>query len=286
MLLWRNWGRASTRATVEMLPGEAMMVTISVARSWTIRPGQNIFFYIPAVGLWTSHPFTIAWHELEEEPGETSGLPTAGSDLHVTRQKSKIYLIIRRRTGFTDHLYQRIINSQSKRATFTALVEGPYGRPCDLKSYGTIVLFAGGVGITYQLLHVRHLIKEATDGLAACRRVSLVWIIRSLDSVEWVQPWCESLLEGPGARQILGIRVFVTEPCDATDMTLVFHERIELHMGRPNIDLLVNNEVRTQIGSMAVTSCGPGRMSDDVRRSCRNLQFSSDIDYYEQAFSW
>lgn len=244
-----------------MLPGEAMMVTISVARSWTIRPGRNIFFYIPTVGLWTSHPFTIAWHELEEEPGETSGLPISGSDLHATRQRSKIYLIIRRRTGFTDHLYERIVSSQSKRATFTALVEGPYGRPCDLKSYGTVILFAGGVGITYQLLHMRHLIKEATDGLAACRRISLVWIIRRLDSVEWVQPWCESLLEAPRAREILSTRIFVTEPCDPTAITSVFSERIELLMGRPNINLLVNNEVSSQIGNMAVTSCGPGRMS-------------------------
>lgn len=262
------------------------MVTISVARPWTIVPGQNIFFYIPAIGLWTSHPFTVAWHELEEGPDETKGLPMSWSDLRKTRQKTRVYLIIRRRTGFTNHLYNRIESSQGKSETFTALVEGPYGRPCHLKSYGTVILFAGGVGITYQLLHVRHLVKDATDRVVACRRISLVWIIRRLDYIEWVQPWLRSLFDLPGARGLLRVRIFVTKPCGASGVALAFPDGIELLTGRPDINSLVRNEVRTQIGSMAVTSCGPGGMSDDVRRSCRNYQFSSDIDYFEEDFSW
>ncbi|KAH8696590.1 hypothetical protein BGW36DRAFT_398098 [Talaromyces proteolyticus] len=227
VLFWRNCGRAITRTTVRMLPGEALMVTISVARPWTILPGQNIFFYIPSVGLWTSHPFTVAWHELEEVPDETKGLPVSWSDLCTTRQKTRIYLIIRRRTGFTNQLYKRIETSQSKCESFTALVEGPYGRPCHLKSYGTVILFAGGVGITYQLLHVRHLIKDATDNFIACHQISLVWIIRRLDYIEWVQPWLRSLFDLPGARGILRVRIFVTK--------LFFPEGIELLMGRPDI---------------------------------------------------
>lgn len=269
-----------------MLPDEALMVTISVARPWTVHPGQNIYFYIPALGLWTSHPFTVAWYEVEKEPEETKGLPISWSDLRAIRQKSTIYLIVRRRTGFTGRLYKKIESSQSKRASFTALVEGPYGQPCDLKSYGTVILFAGGVGITYQLLHMRHLVNGATDGMIACRQISLIWIIRRLDSIKWVQSWLTSLLDAPRARQILRIQIFVTGLGDANHTTLDFPEGIELVMGRPDINFLVSTEVRRQIGSMAVTSCGPGGMSDDVRRSCRNHQFSSDIDYYEHGFSW
>jgi hypothetical protein len=79
---------------------------------------------------------------------------------------------------------------------------------------------------------------------------------------------------------------FFTKPYDASDMSLVFPEGIELIMGRPHINLLVSIKVRAQIGSMAVTSCGPGAIGDDVRRSCRNYQSSSDLDYYEEGFYW
>ena len=50
ILLYRNCGRKSTTALVEALPGDAMRITLRMARPWTFQPGQHIYLYIPSVG--------------------------------------------------------------------------------------------------------------------------------------------------------------------------------------------------------------------------------------------
>ena len=47
-------------------------------------------------------------------------------------------------------------SAQGKFVT-TAFVEGPYGYQ-SFQSYGTVMLFAAGVGITHQVPHVRDLV--------------------------------------------------------------------------------------------------------------------------------
>jgi len=45
-------------------------------------------------------------------------------------------------------------------------------------------------------------------------------------------------------------------------------------------------EVEAQMGSMVVTVCGGGSLSDDVRRAVRNKQNIANVDFIEEAFSW
>jgi hypothetical protein len=62
-----NVGSGGTQADVEVLPGDALRVTVRMARPWRFRPGQHAYLYIPSVGLWTNHPFSVAWSEEEED---------------------------------------------------------------------------------------------------------------------------------------------------------------------------------------------------------------------------
>ena len=357
LLIWRNCGRGSTRATVKILPGDAMMVTLSVARTWNLKPGQYIFLYLPSVGLWTSHPFTVAWHDtIEEDAVEKKELPRSWSDIRATLKMTRLHLVVRQRTGFTGNLYKRVEKKEDQCTTFAALVEGPYGQPCHLESYGTVMLFAGGVGITHQLPYVRHLINGFIEGTVATRRISLIWVIRTAEHITWCESWLKSLLGIRETTEILTIHVFITMPVSTSEVTNLFSfnegtklfpgrpksdlmastseltitptlsisekdkihpdqshvefqarfedkkqisveqidasspfsfgEGVRVFPGRPNIDCMVSSEAETQIGSMAVSSCGPGSMSDDVRNACRKLQFISEIDYYEETFSW
>ncbi len=48
-----------------------------------------------------------------------------------------------------------------------------------LHSYGTIMLFAAGVGISHQVSQVRDLVARYQEGTAAVRKVVLIWIIQS-----------------------------------------------------------------------------------------------------------
>ena len=60
-----------------------------------------------------------------------------------------IYLIMRARTGVTRQLYNMASVSPSRRFSICGAIEGPYGGHETFASYGTVLLFAGGVASTH-----------------------------------------------------------------------------------------------------------------------------------------
>jgi hypothetical protein len=133
-ILVRNVGKGGTSADVEVLPGDALRVTVRMARPWAFRPGQHAYLYLPSVGLWTNHPFSVAWSE-EEDSGlsitssesDEKGLPLNRQDI-LEQSKTSMSFIIRRRTGFTDKLFKKADLSAAGRFSTSAFVEGPYGK--------------------------------------------------------------------------------------------------------------------------------------------------------------
>lgn len=129
----RNVGNGGTKADVEVLPGDALRVTVRMARPWRFRPGQHAYLYMPTVGLWTNHPFSLAWSEEEEDLNITNmvadekGLPMNRQDI-LEMQKTNMSFIVRRRTGFTEKLYKKADLSAAGKFTTTAFIEGPYGK--------------------------------------------------------------------------------------------------------------------------------------------------------------
>lgn len=206
-----NVGRKITTAHVEALPGDAVRVTIRMTRPWKFRPGQHLYLYMPKVGLWTSHPFTISWSDDKQR--------VAFDDEKLSLHRQDIYqsdktmsLIIRRRTGFTDKLFKKAFESPDKSFTTTAFAEGPYGKIDTLGSYGTVVLVAGGVGITHPVPYVRELVAGYANGVVATRRITLVWVIQTPEHLEWIRPWMTEILAMEKRRDVLKILLFVTRP--------------------------------------------------------------------------
>lgn len=285
ILFYRNFGRESTTATVEALPGDAMRITLRMARPWAFKPGQHIYLYIPAVGWWTSHPFSVGWSQTEDTMSDEKSLPITRQDLLGAPQKETISLLVRRRTGMTDKLFQRASNAIGSRVTLRAFAEGPYGNIHSMDSYGTVMLFAGGVGITHHVPFVRHLVAGFAEGTVATRRLNLVWIIQSPEHLEWIRPWMTSILAMDRRREVLRIMLFVTRPRNTKEIQSP-SATVQMFPGRPNIDTLVGMEVDNQVGAMGVLVCGNGSLSDDVRKVCRKRQSRSNIDYVEESFSW
>lgn len=132
-LIVRNIGNGGTKADIEVLPGDALRVTVRMARPWRFQPGQHAYLTIPSVGLWTNHPFSVAWSEEEEDVSTPSsiadekGLPMNRQDI-LEKHKTSMSFIIRRRTGFTDKLFQKADLSAAGRFSTSAMVEGPYGK--------------------------------------------------------------------------------------------------------------------------------------------------------------
>jgi hypothetical protein len=281
-VLYRNMG--GTKAVVEALPGNACRVTIDMPRPWIFKPGQHAYLYIPSLGLWTSHPFSVAWSQETENLDPDEKIAMNRQDI-LAMQKTSMSFIVRARTGFTNSLYQRALSSSEGRFTANCFVEGPYGGMNMMHSYGTVMLIAGGVGITHQVPHVRDLVAGYANGTVAVRRLVLVWIIRSPEHLEWIRPWMTSILAMEKRRDVLRIMLFVTRPRSTKEIHSP-SATVQMFPGRPNIEALMDIEMENQVGAMGVSVCGSGDLSDDVRRAVRTRQHSANIDFVEESFSW
>ena len=282
-LIRNNTGNGVTKAEVEAMPGDAVRITLRVARPWKFRPGQHIYMYMPSVGLWTSHPFTLAWsQEVDGTTGEKV-LPSSRQDIFGSKTVN-MSLIVRRRTGFTDKMYQKAELSAGGKFMTTAFVEGPYGNQ-SFQSYGTVMFFAAGVGITHSVPHVRDLVAAYANGTCATRKVVLVWIIQSPEHLEWIRPWMTQILGMEKRRDILKILLFVTRPRSTKEIHSP-SSSVQMFPGKPDVGALIEKEQEKQVGAMAVSCCGTGSLSDDLRRAMRERCQTTEIDFHEEAFSW
>lgn len=272
-----------SRTIVEALPGNAVRLTTTLARPWSARPGQHAYLYMPSLSLWQSHPFSIAWVDGVEDP-TTERLASTRQDL-MGSQQMRVSYVIRARTGFTDSLYKKALAAPGGRLETTCYSEGPYGGTHSLDSYGTAVLFAGGVGITHQVPYVQKLVAGYSEGTVATRKILLVWTIQSPEHLEWIRPWMTEILAMDKRRDVLRIMLFVSQPRSTKEIHSP-SSTVQMFPGRPNIDTLLSMEQEHQVGTMVVSVCGPGALGDEVRRAVRARQDRSSIDFIEEAFTW
>ncbi|KAJ7868470.1 hypothetical protein B0H13DRAFT_2558715 [Mycena leptocephala] len=302
--------------------------------SWT--PGQIVYLSIPAVSRtpWEAHPFTIATIDssalapsrsedtsgtssrdekrdssVEEAKAETLVLPM------VTPGYSKeLMFLIRVRGGFTKRLLDATSSAPpddtggSTGKTFAAYVDGPYCSPPSMKGVGTVLLFAGGSGVSFTLPLLLDLIRYAficpprpsplgsnadlgylgsgsgckTQTNPACGRVMFVWAIREADQIDAIAAVLCKALEGLDAQALgLDIRIYVTASVEDTDGDAASAGRmsrkrgtaqgIHLLEGRPDVDQIVRAEVEAAAGAMSVNVCGTQGLAKHVRKALRGV---------------
>ena len=281
-----NWSsKGFAVATCEALPGEATRVTLSMPRYVDVQPGTHAYLRFWRINPWESHPFSIAWvqhHGIKSLP-----LSEKENISLVNRQEvsTEVSFIIGAQTGMTRKLHDKARRAPRGVVRIKAAMEGPYAGHHTLDSYGHVVLFAGSTGITHQMSHIRHILEGYNDGTVATRRLTLVWIIREFEFLEWVRPYMDAVLRIPNRKDLLRIKVFVTRPRDPRQVVSA-SATVELFPGRPNVPLVLAKEVEDQIGAMCVTVCGPGALADDVRAAVRGVQGPSVVDFVEESFTW
>ena len=194
-------------------------------------------------------------------------------------------MVIHKRTGMTASLYDRAAASPNGVFTTRGALEGPYGGLESLHSYGTIMLFAGGIGITHQLSHIYDLVRLYPSHTIATRRVVLVWTVRTTEHLEWVRPWMDTLLALPGRRAMLKILLFVTKPRSPREIVSP-SATVCMFPGRPNAEVLIEKEMEERCGGMAVTVCGPGSLADSVRAAVRERTYKGSVDFIGESFTW
>ena len=287
-----SWRDGWTTVRVEALPGEACRVTFDLRRGWMAKPGIHAYVYLPSVSFTQSHPFSIAWSETASTAAsaaeKTSALPTTNVNAvanHLPRRATSVSMVIHKRTGMTASLYDRAAASPNGVFTTRGALEGPYGGLESLHSYGTIMLFAGGIGITHQLSHIYDLVRLYPSNTIATRRVVLVWTVRTTEHLEWVRPWMDTLLALPGRRAMLKILLFVTKPRSPREIVSP-SATVCMFPGRPNAEVLIEKEMEERCGGMAVTVCGPGSLADSVRAAVRERTYKGSVDFIEESFTW
>jgi hypothetical protein len=255
-----------------------------------------------------SHPFSVAWVErgpAVHAPCRSRTLPLSqaqtltshpSQDLEVDfeplprKQATAISCIVASRTGMTAALFKKARKSTTGAITLKAFVEGPYGGLENMRSYGTVVLFAGGVGITHQISILHGLVCAFADGTCATRKAVLVWSVREVEQLEWVGRWMDELVNMPRRGNELKVLLYVTRTSVVESGNgVVFKEtggREEVTFGRMNVRDLVRREFENRVGAMCVGVCGPGGLADDVRMATREVMGLGKVDFWEESFTW
>ncbi|KAF6835490.1 ferric reductase like transmembrane component [Colletotrichum musicola] len=288
-IAYMNWSdRGTTDAIVEAVPGECTRVTMNLPRYVDVKPGTHCYLRFKDIRPWDCHPFSVAW--VEHIPDHRS-LPLDEEKTNLTAMDKKntttsISFIIGAHKGFTRDLYNVARQSGDRAIRMKACLEGPYAGHHSLDSYGHAVLFAGATGITHQISYLKPLIDGYNNGSVATRRITLVWIVRDYEALEWVRPWMDTVLRLPNRKDILRIQLYITRPQNSQQIVSA-STTVQMFPGRPNIKLLMKREVSEQLGAMCVTVCGPGALADDVRSAVRDVQDDGTVvDFVEESFTW
>ncbi|TXT11226.1 hypothetical protein VHUM_01977 [Vanrija humicola] len=296
VLVNKLWFRRNS--TIELVDTDVLRVTVHrPLLRWSA--GQHAFLTMPQVaGLrYEQHPFTMA---------------------NVPDGSGNAVFILRAQGGFTRRLVDKLTDDVS--TSINTYVEGPYGISHDMNHYDSVLLVAGGTGVTFALAHLLSIVKAGREGKTAVSNVRLVWNIREARHARWIAPLLNDAL-GAGAG---GVRValdfYITrseasgepeakghtadrDPApDAPDTPATaspsgssagVHED---ENGRSHLEHIVHEDVGASAVDAAgvhVAVCGPTSLALDTRRavckvnsSAAVLRGQNPVTFYSETFGW
>lgn len=176
--------------TVELVDPQVLRVTVP-RNLFKWSPGQHALLTMPQVATlrYEQHPFTMA------------NAPDGDNDA---------VFIVRAQTGFTQRLLARVNDTID--TSLNAYLEGPYGMShhSELLGHDTLILVAGGTGVTFASSHFLGALKAAREGTCAISSLRMVWNVREAAHVSWIAPMInEALAKGTG-NMAIAIDVYVT----------------------------------------------------------------------------
>ncbi|CAK5283019.1 unnamed protein product, partial [Mycena citricolor] len=300
-------------ATVDVISPHFLRVSIMLPSRASWRPAQIAYLAIPNVSQtpWEAHPFSIASlgdgeqdqasigggssnSGLEKQRSFTeanalSSASSSSSSVQKQRSMREMVFLIRVHRGFTRRLLDAALAAKGP-AIFGALVDGPHCTPPSALGYASVLLLAGGSGVSFTLPLLLDLLRAAcAKANLCCARVVFVWSVRESDQIPAISPLLfPALISNPGLD--VDIRIHVTQSREDTDgavdddletptgpeesdTDLARLQRfacVRVQRGRPDIDELLASEIAAVGGgSMAVNVCGTRGLANHVRRALR-----------------
>ncbi|PYI02299.1 hypothetical protein BO78DRAFT_377192 [Aspergillus sclerotiicarbonarius CBS 121057] len=190
-------------ATLEALEGGAtkMRVTSRQIRNW--QPGSHILVSLPRLGLQLSHPATIL------------SIPSS--------HDGELVLILKAHQGFTKKLITTARKpsdpeSAANPRSYLALIDGPYNSSApDFTSFDSVLLIAGGTGVTFTLSQLLHVAHRSTHGTLPLRQVLFIWVIKERRQASWVLAELQAVLQklqNTNTNIQIRIKIFITRDPD------------------------------------------------------------------------
>lgn len=239
------------------------LLSSNLTHGW--KATEHVFLTVPALApkhILQAHPFTIA-----------SKAPSlVDEDLYLE-------LIIRAHNGFSRDLLQY---SEGHKGV-TVRLDGPYGSQSavDMIQDSDIrIVVAGGSGIAVAWPLVWSAIDAQTDddpeilAPSRSRKVLLVWIVRDLSHLDWVDP---SKLDEVRTK---GAEVQIPPPTAQN--------------GHPDIENIISSYITTCAGSQSnhnpkvgIVCSGPDGLNRSVRNTCSALLYQGrDVSIGIEKFGW
>jgi ferric-chelate reductase len=234
-------------------------------RQW--KAGQHVFIRFLSLRPLQSHPFTIA--SIEEE--------------------GEIMLMIKKEGGFTKALHERVKNGYVWNTR--ALVDGPYGGPSrDPGAFDSVVLVAGGIGVTFTLPILKDLVRRTQElGKLRCTDISFIWVVRSDNSLEYVEEEIRNCI----LAMEYGLRaeLYFTGSKFTVDKDVMLEPNMTVSYKRPDLAKIL--KAKNHYGKMCVLGCGPERLTSQLQAEVASLQKSvikgrdvGEIYVHVETFGW
>ncbi|KAI0128273.1 hypothetical protein BJ170DRAFT_580603 [Xylariales sp. AK1849] len=159
------------------------------------RAGQHLYLWLPRVGAFEAHPYTIACPHLMPE----------------TCICNSIQLVIRAHSGFSKrlHSFAKKMEAQDKKRTLTALVAGPYGRPPRWDIFETLVLISASTGASFTLPILESVLQSKST--ICTKRIDFLLAARQGEEIGFYLDRLHEALAKAGERGIeLSVHIAVT----------------------------------------------------------------------------
>lgn len=195
--------KSLTKANVSLLASDVINVRIRTPIQWPFAPGQYVYIHFNRINIFESHPFSAVGPSSDGE---------------------SFQLLCKARGGITKRVKEYLEKegasaTNGRKIKMNVLIEGPYGVHCPVERYDTVLLVAGGIGITGIIPYAEYLALSPNY-----HDIILIWTVSTVDELTWIEERLQWLSETAKAK----IKLYVTrvskkieQPVDSTNVIVM-----------------------------------------------------------------